>query len=374
MSMVRLIIAIFAFLFAGLSTIKAQQASFASQLLAKLAKDINYQPVDTLKEGCYKVNSVLGKDIIAEYDTAHVVNHLGIKLFNPQMKKDLNPLVYNFLERYFLELYCWKDKHSLQQKLNDDKVYFTKGQVADFGKVKENSLFSVSRVENKYYEVSWKRTASEAPFLAIAFPVQYELLLGMPQVEIEKTMHERIIQAPAYTESFKISKTTILKDSVYMTAPKKFYELPDVNTCCYFKKNVSNQYQLICDSIYTNYTATNLFHLLTKANNPIKIEQSIYGFKKLEYVVSLKQWLNYCHAENLTVYTAVETEYDNGTKVLVIAENKDLGYNHVLSVIVPKAFLSSPTLEFPAKLNAFITTHNVKNLYEKYKKGPKKIF
>lgn len=111
--MVRLIIAIFAFLFAGLSTIKAQQASFASQLLAKLAKDINYQPVDTLKEGCYKVNSVLGKDIIAEYDTAHVVNHLGIKLFNPQMKKDLNPLVYNFLERYFLELYCWKDKNIL---------------------------------------------------------------------------------------------------------------------------------------------------------------------------------------------------------------------------------------------------------------------
>ena len=88
----------------------------------------------------------------------------------------------------------------------------------------------------------------------------------------------------------------------------------------------------------------------------------------------MKQWLNYCHAENLTVYTAVETEYDNGTKVLVIAENKDLGYNHVLSVIVPKAFLSSPTLEFPAKLNAFITTHNVKNLYEKYKKGPKKKF
>ena len=108
----------------------------------------------------------------------------------------------------------------------------------------------------------------------------------------------------------------------------------------------------------------------------LKIEKlvQLYGFKKLEYVVSLRQWLNYCHAEKLIVYTAVETEYDNGTKVLVIAENKDLGYNHILSVIVPKAFLSIPTLEFSAKLNAFITTHNVKNLYEQYKKGPKKKF
>lgn len=374
--MVRLIITILTFSFVGLFQVKAQQSRFSSNLLAKLAKDINYHPDDSLKQGLYKVGAVWGKDIIAECDTDHVVNHLGIRLFDPLMKREVSPLIYNFLERYFLELYCWKDKQSLRQKLDDDKVFFIKGQVSDLGTVTENSLFSISRVENKYYEVSWKRAANETPFLAIAFPVQYELLLGMPQSEIEMTMHESIIQAPSYTNKHTVGEMTLLKDCVYVTsnATKEYYELPDVNTYCYFKKSDSGQYQPICDSLYTDYTATNLFHILTEANNPIKIEQSLYGFKKIEYIVSLRQWLNYCHAENFTVYTAVEAEYDYGTKVLVIAENEDLGYNHVLSVIVPKTFLSNPTLEFSAKLNAFITTHNVKNLYKTYKKGTKKKF
>lgn len=370
----KLIIAMLACLLVGLSSVKAQQASFATQLLSKLAKDIHLQAVDSLSQGYYKVGSMLGKDVIAEYDSSHVVTHLGVRLFNPQMKKDLNPLVYNFLERYLLELCCWKDKETLSRKIADDKVYFIKGYVADFSKVKDNSLFSVSRVENKFYEVSWRHSVNEKPFLSMAFPVQYELLLGTPQVEIEQTMHEKIIQAPNYDEVQELSNMSLLKDSVYATSPKRFYQIPDVNTCLYYQKDASGLYQLICDESHLQYSAMNIFHVLTKVNNPIKIEQSIYGFKKLEYVVSLQQWLNYCHAENLTVYTAIETEYENGFKVLLIAENKDLGYNHVLSVIVPKDFCTNAKSEFSAKLNAFITTHNVKNLYEQYKKGPKKKF
>lgn len=372
--MKKLIITLLVFSFVGLSFTEAQQATFATTLLASLAKDIRFQPVDTLSKGYYKVGMMLDKEVIAEYDSCHVVTHLGVRLFDPQMKKDLNPLVYNFLERYLLELCLWKDKQTLARKLTDDKVFFTKGSVVDFAKVKDNSLFSVSRVENKYYEVSWRRNVGGSPFLSLAFPIQYELLLGTPQVEIERTVHESIIRSPNFNELSDLSNMSLVKGNVYVTSPKKFYQLPDVNTCTYYTKDKNNHYQLICDSLHPRYSAMNIFHVLTKVNNPVSIEQSIYGFKKLNYVVSLQQWLNYCHAENLTVYTAVETEYENGIKVLVIAESKDLGYNHLLSVIVPKDFFTNGKSEFSAKLNAFITTHNVKNLYEQYKKGTKKVF
>ena len=71
---------------------------------------------------------------------------------------------------------------------------------------------------------------------------------------------------------------------------------------------------------------------------------------------------------------AVETEYDAATQILLIAENKDLGYNHVLSVMVPKDFAIVSNRALTAKLNAFITTHNVKNLYQQYRKTNKKKF
>lgn len=168
-------------LLVGPSNMKAQQAQFASNLLAEMAKGLKYQPIDTLKPGSYPVGTAYGKPIVVEYDNQHVVRQIGIQLFAPQMKQEANPVVYNFIERYFLEIYQWKNKPtSLEQKLHDDKVYFTKGTIKDCAKITDQSLFSINRVEDKYYEVSWQKAPGTAPFLSLAFPIQYELLLGMP--------------------------------------------------------------------------------------------------------------------------------------------------------------------------------------------------
>lgn len=359
----------------GLSNLKAQQASFVSKLLGDMAKDLHYQLVDTVKAESYSIGTAWGKTIMVEYDEHHVVTQIGLKLFAPQMKKEVNPIVYNFLERYFLEIYNWKNKTtSLAQKLNDDKVYFTKGTVGDCAKITDQSVFSLSRVEDKYYEVSWRKNTTASPFLSLAFPIQYELLLGMPQAEIEQTMQKRILRAGKGKKNEENVRKELLKGNIYSSLPKKYYALPSVTNSSYYYKEGNGKFKLICDTINPTYSAMNIFHVLTKANNPIHVEQSIYGFKKLNYTISLHQWLNYCQAENLTVYTAVETEYDAATQILLIAENKDLGYNHVLSVMVPKDFAIVSNRALTAKLNAFITTHNVKNLYQQYRKTNKKKF
>lgn len=362
-------------LLVGPSNMKAQQAQFASNLLAEMAKGLKYQPIDTLKPGSYPVGTAYGKPIVVEYDNQHVVRQIGIQLFAPQMKQEANPVVYNFIERYFLEIYQWKNKPtSLEQKLHDDKVYFTKGTIKDCAKITDQSLFSINRVEDKYYEVSWQKAPGTAPFLSLAFPIQYELLLGMPQAEIELSLQKDIVNAPKWKMQKEDIKKELVKDNIYSSLPKKYYVLPSVTNSRYYYKDDNGKFRLICDTIQPTYSAMNIFHVLTKANNPIRMEQSIYGFKKLNYTVSLQQWLNYCQAENLTIYTAVETEYDAATQILLIAENKDLGYNHVLSIMVPKDFASVPNRELKAKLNAFITTHNVKNLYQQYRKTNKKKF
>ena len=44
----------------------------------------------------------------------------------------------------------------------------------------------------------------------------------------------------------------------------------------------------------------------------------------------------------------------------------------MLSVKVPRDFIDSPTAELEASVNAFIPTHNIKNLYQKYTKSTNK--
>lgn len=352
----------------------SQRATFASNLLTKMAKSLNYQAVDSLGEGTYPITKVWGKEVVAEYNAQHQVTHLGLRLFHPQMKKDLDPIVYNFLERYFLELYCWKEPLSLEQKMHDDKVMFTKGTYLDIKKVTENAAFSINQVENKFYEVSWAKTQGAAPFLSLAFPLQYELLLGHPLIEIEKTLYDQIIHAPQCSKPETDVQKHLLKDGVYSTERSKYYYIPELNTTRYYYRDKKGRYTLICDTIQPSYTAQNAFQTLTSLNNPLRIEQNLYGFKKSEYVVTLKQWINYCKANHLTVYTAEEAQLDGGTLLLLVAENKDLGYNHILSITVPKQFVTQPSLELKVKLNAFVTTHNIKNLYQQYKKTPKKKF
>lgn len=359
-------------MFVGLSPLRAQQTAYKSKLLSDLGKSIGYVPNDTLKAGTYDAGNLLGKPLVVEYDNRHTVTHLGFRLFSDEMKKAYASDVYNFLERYFLELYCWKDKLTLNQKIHDDKVIFSQGSVADLKYVSENTPFSISRVENKFYQVSWSDNGRT--IIDVAFPIQYELLLGMPQVEIEKTMYDLIVSAPLSSPSDSIGELELVKDNIYRTVPAKHYQLESLNTCTYYY-NDGSETTLVLDSINKDYSAINIFHNLTECSNPMAVEQSLYGFKKTEYTVTLQQWLNYCNSAKLTVYTAIEEEYEDGYKILLVAESADMGCNHLLSVIVPKNFLERPTAELKVKMNAFIPTHNVKNLYQQYTgKSKKKIY
>ncbi len=346
----------------GFSIVRAQQASFHSQLLAELGKDIGYVPDSTLYAGVYDAGSALGMPIIAEYDAHHNVTHLGFQLFPRDLKSKYASNVYDFVERYFLEMYCFKDKSMLKQKLRDDKVMFTVGSIADIKQICDTSALNISKVENKFYEVSWSNGGQT--FLSLAFPIQYELLLGMPQVEISKSMYDMIIGAECTNDTFAIEKYIPMGNGIFKSNPEAHYELESVNTCTYHYNDKEGSYPLIVDTLYGDLSATNVFHIITKCNNPIDVEQSLYGFKKQKYSITLQQWVRYCISTHSTIYTSIEEEYDDAYKVLVVVSNKDLGYNHLLSVVVPKCFISKPTAMLEAKLNAFIPTHNVKNLYQ----------
>ena len=285
---------------------------------------------------------------------------------------DTHPQICSFLNRYISELEQWNEPNvSLFQKMRDDKFVLLDGALENLSQVNDSTSFSLVRYDNKAYEASWAN--GNTTLLHVAFPIQYELILGMPQIEIEQHLQEYIMSAPQRNAQKKGDmQLDSIAPNVYRSAPRQHYQIPSLNNCRYFYKNTKDELQLIGDSAQIEYTIANLFQNGLSKNYLLQVSQSIYGFKHLDFTITLQQWLNYCDSEHLTCYVAIEGETDEAIQVLIVAENTDLAYNHLLSVFVPRKALGDASGTLLVKLNAFIPTHNISNLYEQYSTKPKK--
>ena len=65
-----------------------------------------------------------------------------------------------------------------------------------------------------------------------------------------------------------------------------------------------------------------------------------------------------------TVYLGVEEEREDGIKVLLLVHSHDLGFHHMLSIVLPWNLVEKPNAVLKAKLNAYIPTHNIMSIYQ----------
>lgn len=297
------------------------------------------------------------------------------KLFPDDLKQGEQSYVYSFIERYFSEISNIKDRSFLTQKLYDDKVFFATGSVEDIKHLSSDLPFALSCFGNRYYEATWSK--GQEVVLTVIFPISYELLLGQPKHEIEKTIYDDICAADLSTlKSGKLeSSQNLMKlaNGLFQTKQIKYYQKESLSNRSYYKALPSGQFKPVLDAAFIEQSATNIFQSDTGIDFKIDVEQSLYGFESRSFTITLRQWLAYCQSRSLSVYAGIEEEYESALKLLIIAESAELGYNHMLSVMVPKKFLAdSHNTVFSAKLNAYIPTHNVKDLYQQYKEKTKR--
>ena len=304
---------------------------------------------------------------------------IGLALCFPAMEaKELpcdrgtNPVICAFLNRYIHELLTWQQPDvSLSQKMQDDKFIILQGSIENIPYFPATTAFSLVRHEDRAYEAVWR--CSMDTLLHVAFPIQYELLLGKSRIEIEQGLQTDISAAPRIGLVAHIpAGLDSIAPYLWRSYPIRHYQIPSLNNCTYYSRDTTGTMALVCDSLYMYYTLANMFQQNLGRDYAIQVSQSVYGFQRLLYTISLQQWLAYCIANHLTSYVAVEEEYQDGYLVLLVAENKDLNYNHILSVLVPRDFLSNRNVLLQAKVSAFVPTHNVADLYEQYVEKPKK--
>ena len=297
----------------------------------------------------------------------------GMRLFSPAVHDAVGyhqRVVMDFLERYFGKDLTTERHTSLVNKMADDKVYFRKGKLSDMALVSDTMPFSIT-LNDRYYEVQWMQ--HEEPFITIVFPAQYDLLLGMQQNEAQQKLKESILAAPMRIDTFEVpSDLQITEDSIYVSKKEKF-ELESLNDAIYYNK-VGDNYQPVFDNMLQEYSAANLFHgLINGADYRMYVEQSVYGMKTINYTLTLSQWLNYCAELGMKVFFAVEEQREDGLLTIVLAQCKELGFNHLLSVVIPDKFVDDKNAVLKVSLTPYIPTHNVKDLYKKETQNRKKV-
>lgn len=296
-------------------------------------------------------------------------------LFSSDMKTAYPSVVYDFLERYLYEIDSLQQrKVAVEQRLKDDKVLFVTGNAASARQITSEMFFTVTKTEDKFYEVAWTDTLGNV-ILDLAFPMQYELLLGMPKVDIEKSFNLTLAEPRQYVPVFRKKEILLQQDSIiYITDPVSHYYVESLNNACFYRMASPDSLSPIFDDNEKWHSAANLFQgcIDNISDYMLHIEQNLYGFTKKQYTVSLYQWLAYCQAMKLNVYFGVEEEREDGLKALLIAQSKDLGFNHMMSIIIPDNFVSNNRAVLKAVLNAYIPTQNVKDLYQQYVKKAKK--
>ena len=297
-----------------------------------------------------------------------------LRLFSNEMKAAYPSVIYDFLDRYLYDINHRQRGYELNQRMADDKVIVTEGSIDNISKLSPEMSFSLTRNEDASYEVCWTDTLGNT-LLGLQFPIQFELLLGQPKAELEKTMRQQLdICSNVVTPQPLNSELEKMSDGYFRTIPVTHYYVESLNTATYYQKEKGGTMKPVYDKTQKWYSAANLFHGLIREASDYRlyIEQNLYGFNKESYAISLNQWLNYCVENKLTIYFAIEEEREDGLKALLIAQSHDLGFNHMLSIIIPDNFVEKKNVTLKATMNAYIPTDNVKDLYQQYKEKPKK--
>lgn len=296
----------------------------------------------------------------------------GLKLFSPEMKEAAprsHVVVMDFLERYFNDLPSTKQTTVLT-KMADDKVYFRKGKSSDLNQICDTMPFSINLLD-RYYEVRWMK--AEEPYVTIVFPAQYDLLLGIEKDKASQQFKDAILAAPQRSKVVMVPSDLEQMDDSLFQSKSDTLELASLTDAIYYNK-VREDYHPVFDNDHLAYSATNLFHgLIADADYRMYVEQSVYGMTTINYSIMLSQWLNYCAEWGLKVFFAVEEEREDGILALIIAQSKELGYHHLLSVVIPDKFIDDQNAVLKVRLTPYIPIHNIKDLYQEQSTTHKRI-
>ena len=306
-----------------------------------------------LQDG-YNLQTIKDMQVVVVIKNNTII-HIGQKLFSEDLRNMDNPPIFDFLERYFLQLKYPPTGRTAQTLAQDNQFKFLVGSIKTVNELLPSDGFSYS-YDNHLYLAHWKRNGQ--PILSVSFPVEYELISGENKIEAENNLMADV-------------KSTVVPEQSKNTATGSHYLNKNISSKLYYQRGKL----ILSDRHPAESIANMMLSFQMPGSFDVNITQISYGFRKTMFTVPLHQWIAFCQNSGCQLYVGFEdmNTFD-AFRAVVFAVNEAENYNHVLTVDVPIELIRDQKGSIEAKLYPYVPTHNVRNLFANYGKSKPKTF
>lgn len=149
---------VFLFMFFAATLRGVAKLRYHSELLQRMAKATALSLPDSL--GIMTDNDSTwqykGRQLRVRTNALGDVSHIGYKIFHNQIVALYeNQALFDFLERYLLELDLHLDGKTTQQRMDVDRVVVKEGSVSMMTRLKETDPLSINYTPRRLYTVTW---------------------------------------------------------------------------------------------------------------------------------------------------------------------------------------------------------------------------
>lgn len=344
--------------------------SYRTDLLERMASVMQLTSrLDTLRNGMYTHQIFYKGKPLTVIVRDNRIEHIGYALFTSYQRSCERFPVYNFLERYFLEIDLpLKREKTVTRKIAEDNVSLEKGTFSFFQTLWQDTTYNI-RIENRNgerYIVSWHK--EDTVYCSINFPIDFDLLNGSGMLENEMRIEADLLNASLVkVNPVRVNRDELLPawQSNYFILPGESYYTDELNTNRYYELDTEGSFRLVYNP---KYPLESLANLLTSSEIDnqfvVDIHLKKYGYREKRMSIPLNCWTGYCMKNGCKPFFGV-IEYDGNRAVCeLIMRNADLGYNHVMKIVFDVSRLESKKGSFEARLNCYVPCSKIKYLFD----------
>ena len=331
---------------------------FSTLKLKAIASSLSLSGLDTLSTGEYFDFSYKTRPLSVRVNRWNKIEHIGLKLFNSSVK-DGKPLsVYDFIERYLLELDLNKGTEQAI-RLGFNQISFLVGDsntVFDFDGTEE---FDCSFEMFRTCHAEWKRKGQTV--LSMSFDLDYQMLSGCDIVELEQNYLNKLKYYEALPSNDFHEFNFPHKETYYIVQGTTFM-LDAIRNDLYFKKGET--WSLLSDTLKPVQSISNtMISRNVVGDYNLTIDFDLYGYKVVQTTVRLDDWLGLCEEEGCVAYFGLKEKLIDGYTGTVFMVNENCGYIHMLSVEFSMDTLRKKKGDIEGRMFVYIPLHNVNKYF-----------
>lgn len=341
---------------------------YKTDLLQRMAAEMQIEKtIDSLGDGDhYGILFFKSKPLTISMREG-VVMHIGYRIFREELRI-INPTpVYDFLERYFLELDLpYQRPKTIDKQIKEDEILFTIGSINMLCDLYSVPEINITRHGIRGWSVNWRDNGEIV--CEIHFKNHYELLNGSEMEENERRLIENLANHHV-KDTIPISvsidqlATTWLEN--YFILLGESYYTDNMTSNMYYRRESKDKFSLLYTDILPVESLANIFTSTQIQNDfNLNIKYVRHNLQRDIINVPLNVWTDYCLQEGCQPFFGVISQNESFINCLIIMKNELMGYIHTLKVEFPIEILNAKAGDVSARLVSYIPVSKIFNLFE----------